>query len=155
MSAIIQRRCGRSVTSLGACTIDENVVNAERRGKKKFNVSHRPFPMIPLSRVVIDNLHLFLRVADVLIDLLIVELKRDDAIEKVKKFQSFNPEKYKHLDKYQNFVSSLGIPDASNTTFIHLATPSTGDLHLATTVYLIARGRTAVVKKTPSLSIST
>ena len=42
--------------------------------------------MIPLSRVVIDNLHLFLRVADVLIDLLIVELKRHDAIEKVKKF---------------------------------------------------------------------
>ena len=28
------------------------------------------------------------------------------------------------------------------------ATPSAGDLHLATTVYLIARGRTAVVKET-------
>ena len=65
--------------------------------------------MIPLSQVVIDNLHLFLRVADVLIDLLIVELKRHDAIEKVKKLQSFNPEKYKHLDKYQKFVSGLGI----------------------------------------------
>lgn len=100
-----------SDTSLGACTIDENVVNAEKLGKKQFNVSHRPlFPMIPLSQVVIDNLHLFLRVADVLIDLLIVELKRHDAIEKVKKFQSFNPEKYKHLDKYQKFVSGLGIP---------------------------------------------
>ena len=66
--------------------------------------------MIPLSRVVIDNLHLFLRVADVLIDLLTVELKRHDAIERVKKFSWFDPEKFKHLDKFQNFVSSLGVP---------------------------------------------
>jgi len=97
--------------SQGARTIDENVTNAEKRGRKKFNVSHTPlFPMIPLSRVVIDNLHLFLRVADVLIDLLIVELKRHDAIEKVKKFSSFDPEKFRHLDKFQNIVSSLGVP---------------------------------------------
>ena len=62
----------------------EMLRNARR---KQFNVSHTPlFPMIPLSRVVIDNLHLFLRVADVLIDLFIVELKRHDANEKVKKF---------------------------------------------------------------------
>ena len=33
--------------------------------------------------VVIDNLHLFLRTSDVLIDLLIVELRRQDAIENV------------------------------------------------------------------------
>ena len=81
MSAIIhsynpEKVWSLSDTSLGARTIDENVVNAERQGKKQFNVSHRlMFQMIPLSRVVIDNLHLFLRVADVLIDLLIVELK--------------------------------------------------------------------------------
>ena len=73
--------------SEGARTIYENVTNAEKRRRKQFNVSHTPlFPMIPLSRVVIDNLHLFLQVAGVLIDLLIVELKRHDAIEKVKKF---------------------------------------------------------------------
>ena len=97
--------------SQGARTIDENVSNAEKRGKKQFNVSRTPlFPMIPLSRVVIDNLHLFLRIADVLIDLLIVELKRHDAIDRTKKFSSFDPEKYKHLDKFQKFVSGLGIP---------------------------------------------
>ena len=74
-------------------------------------MSHRQlFPMIPLSQVVIDNLHLFLRVADVLLNLLIVGLKQHDVIEKVKKFQSFNPDKYKHLDKYLKFVSGLGIP---------------------------------------------
>ena len=57
-----------------------------RRGKKQFNVSHPPlFPGIPLKNVVIDNLHLFLRVSDVLINLLVVELKRQDGIERVKK----------------------------------------------------------------------
>lgn len=47
-------------------------------------MSNKPlFPTIPLMHVVIDNLHLFLRTSDVLIDLLIVELRRQDAIENV------------------------------------------------------------------------
>ena len=37
--------------------------------------------------VVIDNLHVFLRVLDILTDLLIVELKRQDCIEKVISFE--------------------------------------------------------------------
>lgn len=62
---------------------------------------------------MIDNLHLFLRVSDVLIDLLICKLRRHDAIEKVKKFTAFDSEKYAHLDAYQNFVTSLKIPGFS------------------------------------------
>ena len=82
---------------------------ASQRGKK-FNVSHPPlFPTIPLTNVVIDNLHLFLWVAEVLINLLITELKHQDAIEKVRNFSSFDPLKY--LDGYQKYISSLRIPD--------------------------------------------
>ena len=52
----------------------------------KFSVSHVPFfPTIPLSNVVIDNLHTFLRVADVLIKLLITELHRQDSIDQRKR----------------------------------------------------------------------
>ena len=40
--------------------------------------------MIPLHYVVIDNLHLFLRVSDVLIDTRIVDLLRQDALGKSK-----------------------------------------------------------------------
>ena len=65
---------------------------------------------ILLKNVVIDNLHLFLRVSEVLIDLLIVELCRQDAIEKVKKFTSTDLSRYQYIQKYQEFVSSLGIP---------------------------------------------
>ena len=60
---------------------------------------------------MIDNLHLFLRVADVLINLLITELKRQDAIDKKKSFTSFNAEKYCHIFGFQKFVTRLGIPD--------------------------------------------
>ncbi len=60
---------------------------------------------------MIDNLHLFLHVSDVLIDLLITELQRQqDSIEKAKKLTHFDPEKYRHLDRFQRFVTSLGIP---------------------------------------------
>ena len=82
------------------------------RPKKSYNVSNPPlFAHIPLKNVVIDNLHLFLRVSDVLFNLLVIELKRQDCIDKVKKFSSFDPTKCKHLDKYQDFVSSLKISD--------------------------------------------
>ena len=71
-----------SDTSFGARTIEENMTIATSRSKK-YNVSHPPlFPFIPLTRVVVDNLHMFLRVADTLIDLLILELRRLDKIDK-------------------------------------------------------------------------
>ena len=64
-------------TDLGARTIGENEqLSQEPKSKKRFNVSRAPlFPTIPLTNVVIDNLNLFLHVFDVLIRLLIDELK--------------------------------------------------------------------------------
>ena len=39
------------------------------------------------------------------------EFKRQDAIEKARKFTSgFDISKHKHLERYQQFVSCLGIP---------------------------------------------
>jgi len=98
--------------SHGARTIEENMQLASRpRSKKQYNVTHKPlFPSIPLTNVVIDNLHLFLRVSDVLFNRLVIELKRHDSLEKVKKLSSFDPMKYHHLDAFQKFVTSLGIP---------------------------------------------
>lgn len=75
-------------------------------------MSHPPlFPMIPLTNVVIDNLHLFLRVSDVLFNQLIIELKRQDSIASTTTFQSTNLQRYRHLNEFQLFVTSLGIPD--------------------------------------------
>ena len=44
-------------------------------------------------------------------NLLITELKRQDAIDKVTKFKSFDKSKCKHLSVYQDFITSLKIPD--------------------------------------------
>ena len=49
----------------------------------KFNVKHVPlFPIIPLDHVIIDTLHLFLQICDNLINLLILQLRTEDAIDK-------------------------------------------------------------------------
>ena len=82
------------------------------KSRQKFNVSNPPlFPTIPLSHVVIDNLHLFLRVSDVLIDLLVTELRRQDCIDQCWRFNGqFNISKFKHIERLEQFVSSLGIP---------------------------------------------
>ena len=78
--------------------------------KRQYNVSRKPlFPMIPLHHVVIDNLHLFLRVSDVLIDALIVDLLRQDALDKSKKVAGLDRAKHKHLAAFEEFVTKIGI----------------------------------------------
>ncbi len=67
-------------TSLGTRTIEENLeLSRKPQGRDRYIVPHPPiFPTIPQKNVVIDNLHLFLQVSDVLIDLLFTELRRQD-----------------------------------------------------------------------------
>ena len=101
-------------TQAGARTIEENVeISSLPKARLKFNVSRAPiFPTIPLTNVVIDNLHLFLRVSDVLIRLLIDEFKRQDAISSARKFnESFDASKYKHCKGLEDFICTLGIPN--------------------------------------------
>ena len=70
----------------GARTIEE-IAEKSKLGKSSkywFNCSRKPiFSFIPLQHVVIDSLHLFLRISDVLINLLIRDLRIFDGIEKV------------------------------------------------------------------------
>ena len=75
---------------------------------KKFNVSNlQLFPSIPLTNVIVDNLHLFLRVSDVLIDLVIVELRRLDRVDKVTRFSSL--EKLAYLQKFEKAVKDIRV----------------------------------------------
>ena len=70
-------------TTKGAQSVLESREHAaQTRSRQKYNVSNPPlFPTIPLSRVVIDNLHLFSRVANVLINIFITELHCQDSID--------------------------------------------------------------------------
>ena len=96
-----------SGTEHGARTIEENIKIA-RSKRKQFNVSHEPiFKQIPLTHVIVDNLHMFLRVADTLIDLLLLELNRFNKIKKSMKMKSLGQLNY--LKKYEGIFQSLGI----------------------------------------------
>ena len=69
----------------GAHTIAE--INAchtmAKSSSKRYNSAHAPlFPTIPLDHVVPNVLHLFLRVTDVLFNLLVTDIRRQDGIER-------------------------------------------------------------------------
>lgn len=78
---------------------------------KQYNCKTNPlFNFIPIDHVIIDTLHLFLRISDNLIELLIRELHRKDAIDKVSTFSNgFCRNRYKHMAGYEKFVKELGI----------------------------------------------
>ena len=95
----------------GARTLEKIKTNAKSH---KYNCINTPlFSFIPLNHVVIDTLHLYLRISDNLIELLIRQLKICDNIhvEKKKIFtDNFCRMKYKHMAEYEKFLQSLGIP---------------------------------------------
>ena len=70
----------------GARSIEEiqNCAQKSKKSDEKYNCSREPILSIPLDHTVPDILHLFLRIADVLINLLILELRRLDSVKKVK-----------------------------------------------------------------------
>lgn len=73
-----------SVTNpeLDARTIADIIGCLKKPKGKRFSCVHPPlFPMIPINHIILDVLHLFLRVTDVLFNLLIMAIRRQDGIE--------------------------------------------------------------------------
>ena len=72
-----------SFTGNGARTISEIQICCKQPKAKRFNCTNMPlFPSIPIDHTIVDILHLFLRVTDVLFNLLIIEVRRKDAVVK-------------------------------------------------------------------------
>jgi len=92
----------------GAQTIKEIQELAKFKKNKtneKYGCIRQPlFPSVPVDHVIPDILHLFLRISDVLINLLILELQRLDGIEKTK-LQSFNKGVAVNMAKYEQFLN--------------------------------------------------
>ena len=87
----------------GARSIEEiqNCAKKRKNAKDKYNCSRQPIFPIPLDHIVPDILHLFLRITDVLINLLILELRRLDSIEKV----SSHSKDSTLLEKYEKYLN--------------------------------------------------
>ena len=61
---------------------------------------------VPLFPEIIDTLNVFLRISDNLINLLILELRRQDAIDKKKVYNvGFDRTKYKRMAGFENFLN--------------------------------------------------
>ena len=92
----------------GARTIEEIQKLAmlkKNKTNEKYGCIQQPlFTSIPIDKVVPDILHLFLRISDVLINLLILELRRLDGIEK-SKLQSFNRSVAVNVSNYEKFLN--------------------------------------------------
>lgn len=72
-------------TANGARTVDKIKKLSKAPPKKRYGCKEEPlFSKIPIDHVVIDTLHLFLRISDVLINLLIMDLLREDGIKRSK-----------------------------------------------------------------------
>lgn len=89
----------------GRRTVEEIQHLALGKNTGKYSCIHQPlFPSIPIDRVVPDILHLFLRISDILINLLILELRRMDGIEKLKN-NEFNQTAAQQLNTYITYLN--------------------------------------------------
>ena len=95
-------------TNEGARTIGEIqklAVLKKNKTNKKYGCIRQPlFTSIPVYKVIPDVLHLFLRITDVLINLLILELRRLDGIQK-SQLQSFNKSATINITNYEKFLN--------------------------------------------------
>ena len=79
----MQNQWSLSDTTKGARTINEIETLLKKPPKQRYGCVRAPlFPLIPIDHVIIDTLHLFLRIADILINLLILDIRRQDGVEK-------------------------------------------------------------------------
>jgi len=98
---------------------------------EKYGCKEQPlFPFIPIDHTIPDILHLFLRITDVLINLLILDLRTHDAVKKYKKDESrfqqyiqFLNEKCKisfhtYTDKQSNTLKCACVCSKTTTSII-------------------------------------
>ena len=88
----------------GARTV-ESITECAKRKNNRFNCSNPPlFNSIPLTRVIPDTLHMFLRIADQLIGHLIAKLR-----EFHNELMSNRVKHRPRIAKFEEFVQSLNI----------------------------------------------
>ena len=95
-SALDEDKGARTVKSIEACL---KLPKTRRVGC----CASPMFKFIPIDHVIIDSLHLFLRVSDLLINLLIQELRRQDGITRA----VFDRTKHVNATAYENFLNEV------------------------------------------------
>ena len=103
----------RHNTSKSWCTIEEGTRTIDeikrlalvKNKDSKYGCIHQPlFPSVPINHIIPDILHLFLRISDTLINLLILDLRRMDGIEKFRS-QEFKSTTAKNVNRYITYLN--------------------------------------------------
>ena len=82
-----------------SCTIE--TITKNYKAKIHFYCRRKPlFDFIEIDCVIIDTLHLFLRITDILLENLIRQLKKEDAISKTVFNSGFDLNKHKHIKHF-------------------------------------------------------
>ena len=85
---------------------DMKACRESKTKSRKYGCVNEPlFPFIPIENVVADSLHLFLRVTDRLLRLLVCQCRFQDGIQQTKVITSKN----KHMSELQKLLESNGI----------------------------------------------
>ena len=90
----------RSIDEIQKCA----KVKKNKKNEKYGCINQPIFPCIPIKCVVPDILHLFLRISDVLMNLLIVELRRLDGLDKANP-KLLGQENTDYVTKYEKFLN--------------------------------------------------
>lgn len=95
--------------NLNARSVTEMLhLTSQPKTSQRYNCSKAPlFPTIPLINVVIDLLHMFLRIAGKLLELLIWECKQADGLKEKHRFTSINRQKWIHMAKLENLIQNI------------------------------------------------
>lgn len=94
-------------TMKGARTVDEiqNLAKSKRKSIEKYGCVRQPlFPTIQVDHIIPDVLHLFLRICDVLVNLLITDLRRLDGIDKARVLK-LDRTKVVNIVRYEKFIN--------------------------------------------------
>ena len=92
------------------CLTLAQVTQYVENGKKEFCCINQPLPNIPRDRIVLDELHLLLRIEDVLMNNLIEDaIERDDKESVLMAKRREKLERGKHLRKLVETINSCGV----------------------------------------------
>ena len=97
----------------GAKTVQEIASMAAIKSKTTTFNCNNPhlFPFIPITRVVLDAFHLFLRISDQLIHQLVRDLKQLDNITSTTRLIKICDDRMNRICSFPKFVKDLGLHD--------------------------------------------
>ena len=90
-------------------TIQEMLTLSTKKSGENYCCCHKPLLVIPLDHIILDELHLMLRITDILIENLIEDAMQWDDKESSSSSKKRSIEKSKHVQKLIEAINNCGV----------------------------------------------